>query len=260
VDGKGGGEAISIFDFDSVYIDIREMKAQPEQVSSDQRFKVVWTGEAKADFPEREDRLVFVDQDGTEVRNMTLTYPAIKAGAVKEEIDCNPLPDGTYTVALTVNVDGTEHGTELTAQGLRNSMSVPLYVGDSESAYLARLAPIIAEIQGKAGEATAGDRFESRNGQAVKELALLAVDVDRPGRASDPGPRTEVATELATVAASLPSFDSAPSGEELLRAASWTPLRERLRGMMTLVNMDEVRSFQGRMLDWLNSYLEALRG
>jgi hypothetical protein len=122
------------------------------------------------------------------------------------------------------------------------------------------LGPIIAEIHGKAGEATAGDRFLPRNAQAIKELALLAVDVDRPGRANDPGPRTEVSTDLAAAAGRLPTFDWREPDEEVLGAAAWTPLRERLRGMMTLVNMDEVRSFQGRMLDWLKSYSEVAQG
>jgi hypothetical protein len=257
VDGKGGGEALTLMSFDSVYIDIREMKAEPEQVGSDQPFKVVWAGEAKADFPDREDRLVILDHDGTEVRNMTLTYPAIKAGAVKEEIDCSPLPNGTYTASLTINVDGTDHGTELTAQGIRSLGNASIYVGESEDAYIARLSPIIADIQGKVGEITLTERFGPGNAQAIRDLALLAVDVDRPGRANDPGPRTEVATDLADVAGRLPTFDALRPDEEVLRAAAWAPLRERLRGMMTLVTIDEIRSFQGRMLDWLNSYLAA---
>ena len=95
VDGKGGGEALSFSDFEHVYIQIEELKSEPGQVDAGEKFKVVWTGEAKSDFPARKDTLVFMDiRSSEEVRTLTLTYPEIKAGAVKEEIDCGPLPDG----------------------------------------------------------------------------------------------------------------------------------------------------------------------
>jgi hypothetical protein len=254
VDGNGGGEALTASDFESVFINITEMKAEPQQLDSNQGFRVVWTGEATADFPEREDRLVFANQDGAEVRNMTLTYPAIKAGPVKEEIDCNPLPNGTYVVTLTVNVEGTDHGTQLTSQGIRSSAGVPIYVGDSDSAFFARLAPIIGEIQTKAHELAAADKFVPRNAQAIKELAQLAVDIDRPGQGDNPGPRAQAATNLAAYVDRLPTFDYAGATDEVLNAPAWAALRERLVGIVTLVNIEEVRTFQERLLSWLDAY------
>ncbi len=158
VDGKGGGEALSFSDFEHVYIQIEELKSEPEQVDAGEKFKVVWTGEAKSDFPAREDTLVFMDiRSSEEVRTLTLTYPEIKAGAVKEEIDCGPLPDGSYMATLTVNVDGSEHGSELTAQGIRNVAQVDVHVGESEEAFRARLAPVIVAIQRQANTAFMGD-------------------------------------------------------------------------------------------------------
>ncbi len=256
VDGKGGGEALSAFDFSHVYISITDVRCEPEQVDSGGRFKIVWAGEAEADFPAREDRLVIMDRDTSgEVRTITLTYPEIKAGSVKEEIDCDPLPDGTYLVNLTVNTDGTDHGTELTAQGIRNTAGVDVYVGESEAAWHARLAPIIAQIQNKANEAVwvgVDETIEPRNAQAIAELTRLAVDIDRPGRVEQ-GPRTEVSTGLDSYAERL-SVREPPY--QLVDPAKWTTLRERLQGLTIMINADQIRTFQERLKAWLDDYMK----
>ena len=131
---------------------------------------------------------------------LTLTYPEIEAGAVKEEIDCGPLPDGSYMATLTVNVDGSEHGSELTAQGIRNVAQVDVHVGESEEAFRARLAPVIVAIQRQATTAFMGDSGRGELGpqasQAIKDMARLVADVDRPGREQTAGPRTEVASAI----------------------------------------------------------------
>jgi hypothetical protein len=251
VDGKGGGEALDALDFQHVYISIEELRTEPAQVGSGGKFKVVWTGEAKADFPAREDRLVIVDREtGKEVRNITLTYPEIKAGEVKEEIDCAPLPDGDYSVALTVNIDGTDHGTELTAQGIRHTAGADVFVGDSERAMQARLAPIIVEIQRQAVEATRGDSLGPENARAIKELARLVGNIDQVGWGPEGGPRSEVSEEIYSFAERLPDDDPPAT----FSRAAWPALRERLQGMTFMISPAEMGAFQERLRAWLDDY------
>jgi hypothetical protein len=250
VDGKGGGEALDALDFQHVYISIAEVRAEPAQVGSGGKFKVVWTGEAQADFPAREDRLVIVDTaTDKEVRNMTLTYPEIKAGEVKEEIDCAPLPDGEYGVGLTVNIDGTDPGTELTAQGIRMMASTDVFVGDSERAMQARLAPIIVEIQRQIVEATRGDSLERENARAIKELARLVGNIDQVGWGPEGGPRSDVSQGIYLFAERLPD-DDPPAN---FTRAGWPALRERLQGM-TFMIPGEMGAFQERLRAWLDDY------
>lgn len=264
VDGKGGGDALTAFDFSHVTINISEIKAEPEQVDADEKFQIVWAGEAEADFPAREDTVVFMNREsGEEVRNLTVTYPEIKAGAVKEEIECGPLPNGSYVVTLTVNVDGTDPGTELTAQGLRNMAQTTVYVGESDDAWQARLGPVITAMQRQifiAINGSAGpDRFMRTNAEAIKELAGLAADADRPGR--DIGPRTELSSDLNFYGERLSTFPN-HGDDELIPAARWAPLRERLQGMqasMSLSSAEDVRKFQERLKAWLDEYSELVR-
>jgi hypothetical protein len=251
VDGKGGGEALDASDFQHVYISIAELRTEPAQVDSGGKFKVVWTGEAQADFPAREDRLVIVDTaTDKEVRNMTLTYPEIKAGEVKEEIDCAPLPDGDYGIGLTVNVDGTDPGTELTAQGIRMMARTDVFVGDSQAAMQARLAPIIIEIQRQAVEATRGDSFGPENARAIKELARLVGNIDQVGWGPGGGPRSEVSEGIYLFAERLPDDDPPAT----FTRAAWPALRERLQGMTFLITPDEMGAFQERLRAWLDDY------
>jgi hypothetical protein len=252
VDGKGGGEALDASDFQHVFISIAEFKAEPAQVDSGANFKVIWTGEAGADFPAREDRLVIKDTaSDKEVRNITLTYPEIKAGAVKEEIDCAPLPDGIYSVVLTVNIDGTDHGTELTAQGIRNMAGIELFVGDSPAAMQARLTPVLIEIQRQAFDVTRGDSFGPENARAVKELARSVGDIDQVGWGPGGGPRTDVSEAIRSFAENLPND---PPVDISMNAAAWSALRERLQGMTGLITHSDIGVFQERLRAWLDEY------
>jgi hypothetical protein len=251
VDGRGGGEALDASNFQHVYISIAELRAEPAQVDRGGKFKVVWTGEAQADFPAREDRLVIADKaTDKEVRNMTLTYPEIKAGAVQEEIDCAPLPDGVYTVVLTVNIDGTDHGTELTAQGIRNMSGIEVFVGDSKAAMQARLLPILAQIHGQAIEVTRGERVGPETARAIKELARSVGDIDQVGWGPGGGPRSEESQAIYSLAERLP--DDTPPAD--FHPAAWPALRERLQGMTNMITIDEMGAFQERLRAWLDDY------
>jgi hypothetical protein len=266
VDGKGGGGALTASDFSHVYISITDVKAEPEHVDSGKPFKIVWAGMADDDFPARKDTIIISDrQTNREVRTLTLAYPEIKAGSVKEEIDCGDLPDGVYAFVLTVNTEGTDHQTELTAQGIRNMQMGIVYVGESAAAKEARMAPIISGIQNKGNDATlAGpDGMLLPEGmRAIGEMAQLASTLDPPRLHEDnPELNREVKARAAEVSMALKTHADNLSRyqdpAQLLRPSQWPPLRERLQGLISTMTLD-LPSFLDRLIVWLGDYVKIL--
>jgi hypothetical protein len=120
---------------------------------------------------------------------------------------------------------------------------------------------MIAEIQRKANDAIWGDsrdKFGPRNAQAIIELARLAADVDLPP--GKQGRRTEVSDALDSYAYRLPTLEGrSPNDQgEWVDPAAWTPLQDRLQGMVTTINFEDIRAFQTRLRAWLDDYSKML--
>jgi hypothetical protein len=254
VDGKGTDEeAITAFSFESVYINISALKIVPEFPQAGEAFKIVWEGEAQTDFHEREDTVEITDGMGDVVKTLTLTYPETGAGAINEEIDVDGLPDGSYNLLLTVNVDGTEHGTELTERGLRSGIGQTFFVGESEDAFRARITPAVTEIISLGSGLFTEPIFGPRDTDAVARMLDLVTDLDRGGSGFD-GPLTEIASKLESAKGMVGQAREGQAYAEMdpERRAGFTTLRERMSGM--LMDVYDISKFQERFYDWMQEY------
>ena len=161
---------------------------------------------------------------------------------------------------LTVNVDGSEHGSELTAQGIRNVAQVDVHVGESEEAFRARLAPVIVAIQRQANTAFMGD---SGRGDWARRPP-------RPSRIWPGWLPTSIGPDASRQRVRVPRWrapsddraENLPVFNQVLDdpGTAWGPLRDRLQGMMSRnANVDDVPAFQGEVLAWLNEYSQIVR-
>jgi hypothetical protein len=150
-------------------VSIYDVVIAPPFPKANEKFTARWTRSIKGPLPEHSDAVQIVDRDGQPVEERPESRAAVPADTQDTQtMTFDGLPTGTYTVSVWSNLEGNDGSGVPTAQGMRGTSGVSLYVGDTRDSQIVQTLPAAELITGGINDA----HF------AAEQLAGLTVDDD----------------------------------------------------------------------------------